>query len=173
MGLRDIELTTLDGEPTTLAGFGERAVLVVNVASRCGLTPQYEKLEELQRRYEAQGFTVVGFPCNQFAGQEPGSADDIKEFCSTTFGVSFPLMEKVKVNGRHAHPLYQELTKTPDSHGSAGRVKWNFEKFLVAPDGGVTRFRPTTQPDDPAVIEAIEAAIAQRSQGSTQLDRSA
>tara|TARA_Y100000817_G_scaffold249926_1_gene202245 strand:+ start:289 stop:810 length:522 start_codon:yes stop_codon:yes gene_type:complete len=173
MGIRDIELTTIDGEPTTLAEFGDRAVLVVNVASRCGLTPQYEKLEDLQRRYESRGFTVLGFPCNQFAGQEPGSADDIKEFCSTTFGVTFPLMDKVKVNGAHAHPLFQALKETPDAHGKAGRVKWNFEKFLVAADGQVTRFRPTTQPDDPAVIEAIDAALAQRAESSESAERSA
>lgn len=173
MGIRDIELITIDGEPTTLAEWGDRAVMIVNVASKCGLTPQYEKLEELQRRYEPQGFTVLGFPCNQFAGQEPGSADDIKEFCSTTFGVTFPLMEKVKVNGKHAHPLYQELKTTPDAHGKTGRVKWNFEKFLVAPDGTVSRFRPTTQPDDPAVIEAIEAALVQRPENSARQDQSA
>jgi glutathione peroxidase len=138
---------------------GDKAVMVVNVASRCGNTPQYEKLEELQKQYEDRGFTVVGFPCNQFMGQEPGTAEEIKEFCSTTYGVTFPLMEKTRVNGWHKHPLYAQLTQVPDAEGHAGRVKWNFEKFLIAPDGTVSRFRPSTQPDDPAVIEAIEKAL--------------
>ncbi len=159
MGIRDIPLTTIDGESTTLAEIADGAVMVVNVASRCGLTPQYEKLEELQRRYGDRGFTVVGFPCNQFLGQEPGSAEEIKEFCSTTYGVTFPLMEKTRVNGRHKHPLYERLHEVPDAEGKTGRVTWNFEKFLIAPDGTVTRFRPSTPPDDPAVIAAIEAAL--------------
>ncbi|TPW95460.1 glutathione peroxidase [Protaetiibacter mangrovi] len=159
MGIRDIPLTTIDGAPTTLADYGDKAVMVVNVASRCGLTPQYEKLEQLQRDYEDRGFTVLGFPCNQFMGQEPGSAEEIQEFCSTTYGVTFPLMEKTRVNGWHKHPLYAKLTQVPDADGKAGRVSWNFEKFLIAPDGTVTRFRPKTQPDDPAVISAIEGAL--------------
>ncbi|RQP10554.1 MAG: glutathione peroxidase [Microbacteriaceae bacterium] len=159
MGIRDIPLTTIDGESTTLAEIADGAVMVVNVASRCGLTPQYEKLEELQRRYGDRGFTVVGVPCNQFLGQEPGSAEEIKEFCSTTYGVTFPLMEKTRVNGRHKHPLYERLHEVPDAEGKTGRVTWNFEKFLIAPDGTVTRFRPSTQPDDPAVIAAIEASL--------------
>lgn len=159
MSIRDIPLTTIDGENTSLAEFGDKAVMVVNVASRCGNTPQYEKLEELQKQYEERGFTVVGFPCNQFMGQEPGSAEEIKEFCSTTYGVTFPLMEKTRVNGWHKHPLYAQLTQVADADGHAGRVKWNFEKFLIAPDGTVSRFRPSTQPDDPAVIEAIEKAL--------------
>ncbi|MBK0420106.1 glutathione peroxidase [Leucobacter sp. CSA1] len=160
--LRRIPLTTIDGEATSLAAYADQAVLVVNVASKCGLTPQYEQLEELQRRYGDRGFTVLGFPCNQFMGQEPGSAERIKEFCSTTYGVTFPLMEKTKVNGRHKHPLYAQLRRVPDAAGRAGKVKWNFEKFLVAPDGGVTRFRPATRPDDPAVISAIERALPDR-----------
>ena len=160
MDIRDIPLTTIDGEPTTLADYADQVVMVVNVASKCGLTPQYEKLEALQREYGDRGFTVLGFPCNQFAGQEPGSGDDIKEFCSMTYGVSFPLMEKVKVNGRNRHPLYAELASVADGNGKAGRVKWNFEKFVVQPDGQVQRFRPATQPDDPAVIAAIEAGLA-------------
>ncbi|GMA92804.1 glutathione peroxidase [Homoserinibacter gongjuensis] len=159
MSIRDIPLTTIDGSTTTLAEFGEKAVMVVNVASRCGNTPQYEKLEELQKQYADRGFTVLGFPCNQFLGQEPGTAEEIKEFCSTTYGVTFPLMEKTHVNGWHKHPLYAQLTQVPDAEGHAGRVKWNFEKFLIAPDGTVSRFRPSTQPDDPAVIEAIEQAL--------------
>jgi glutathione peroxidase len=133
--------------------------MVVNVASRCGNTPQYEKLEELQKQYADRGFTVLGFPCNQFMGQEPGTAEEIQEFCSTTYGVTFPLMEKTRVNGWHKHPLYAELTQVPDAEGHAGRVKWNFEKFVIASDGSVSRFRPSTQPDDPAVIEAIEKAL--------------
>ncbi len=159
MSIRDIPLTTIDGATTSLAELGEKAVMVVNVASRCGNTPQYEKLEELQKQYADRGFTVLGFPCNQFMGQEPGTAEEIKEFCSTTYGVTFPLMEKTRVNGWHKHPLYARLTQVPDAEGHAGRVKWNFEKFLIAPDGTVSRFRPSTQPDDPAVIEAIEKAL--------------
>ncbi|MFT4285484.1 MAG: glutathione peroxidase [Protaetiibacter sp.] len=157
--IRDIPLTTIDGASTTLADYGGGAVMVVNVASRCGLTPQYEKLERLQEEYADRGFTVVGFPCNQFLGQEPGSAEEIKEFCSTTYGVTFPLMEKTRVNGRHKHPLYASLHQVPDAEGKAGRVAWNFEKFLIAPDGTVTRFRPSTQPDAPEVIAAIEQAL--------------
>ena len=162
MEIRDIPLTTIDGEPATLADHADEVVMVVNVASRCGLTPQYEKLEALQREYGGRGFTVIGFPCNQFAGQEPGAASDIKEFCSMTYGVSFPLMEKTKVNGRHRHPLYEELTKVPDARGKAGRVKWNFEKFVILPDGDVHRFRPTTEPDDPAIIATIERGLEAR-----------
>ncbi|TXK17746.1 glutathione peroxidase [Homoserinibacter sp. GY 40078] len=159
MSIREIPLTTIDGDATTLADLGDGAIMVVNVASRCGLTPQYEKLEELQRQYADRGFTVVGFPCNQFLGQEPGSAEEIKEFCSITYGVSFPLMEKTRVNGRHKHPLYASLTQVPDADGKAGRVTWNFEKFLIAPDGTVSRFRPSVQPDAPEVIAAIEGAL--------------
>jgi len=159
VSIRDIPLTTIDGSTTTLADLGDKAVMVVNVASRCGNTPQYEKLEELQKQYEDRGFTVLGFPCNQFMGQEPGTAEEIQEFCSTTYGVTFPLMEKTRVNGWHKHPLYAELTQVPDAEGRAGRVKWNFEKFLIAADGTVSRFRPSTQPDDPTIIEAIEKAL--------------
>ncbi|WP_336651032.1 MULTISPECIES: glutathione peroxidase [unclassified Leucobacter] len=157
--LREVPLTTIDGEQTSLAEYADRAVLIVNVASKCGLTPQYAKLEELQRRYADRGLTVLGFPCNQFLGQEPGSAEDIKTFCSMSYGVTFPLMEKVRVNGRRKHPLYALLRETPDADGKRGRISWNFEKFLVAPDDSVTRFRPTVEPDDPAVIAAIEAAL--------------
>lgn len=160
MGMRDIELTTIDGETTTLAEYADQTVLVVNVASRCGNTPQYEKLEQLQREYGERGFTVLGFPCNQFMGQEPGSNEEIKEFCSTTYGVTFPLMDKITVNGRGQHPLYAQLTQVVADDGKAGKVKWNFEKFVIAPDGTVSRFRPSTQPDDPAVVEAIEAGLA-------------
>lgn len=159
MDIRDIPLRTIDGAPTSLAGYGAGVVMIVNVASRCGLTPQYEKLEALQREYGERGFVVLGFPCNQFAGQEPGGAEDIKEFCSLTYGVSFPLMAKTKVNGRQRHPLYAELAKVPDARGKAGRVTWNFEKFLVLPDGAVRRFRPATQPDDPAIVHVIERGL--------------
>jgi len=160
MGIRDIELTTISGAPVTLADYADKVVMVVNVASKCGLTPQYEKLERLQKDYADRGFTVLGFPCNQFLGQEPGSTEDIKEFCSTTYGVTFPLMDKIKVNGRGKHPLYAELTQVEDERGKAGRVKWNFEKFVITPDGAVSRFRPTTQPDAPEVIAAIESGLA-------------
>ena len=158
--LRDIPLTTIDGDPASLADYADQVVMVVNVASKCGLTPQYEKLEALQREYGARGFTVLGFPCNQFAGQEPGDPDDIKAFCSMTYGVSFPLMAKVKVNGRHRHPLYEALAKTTDAAGKAGRVKWNFEKFVVLPSGEIRRFRPAVQPDDPEIIDVIERGLA-------------
>ena len=164
MGIRDIELTTIDGRSTSLAEYSDRVVMVVNVASKCGLTPQYEKLEQLQKQYGPQGFTVLGFPSNQFAGQEPGSAEEIQEFCSMTYGVTFPLMEKTKVNGKHRHDLYRELNAVKDDHGLAGRVLWNFEKFVIAPDGEIHRFRPTTQPDDDRVIAAIESGLSQRSE---------
>ncbi|MGO3885517.1 MAG: glutathione peroxidase [Mycetocola sp.] len=160
MTLFDIPLTTIDGTTTTLGELSDGPVLVVNVASKCGLTPQYETLERLQREYADRGLRVVGFPCNQFAGQEPGSAEKIQEFCSTTYGVSFPLMEKTKVNGRNKHPLYAELTQVPDEKGKTGRVSWNFEKFVIDRNGHVSRFRPKTLPDDPAVISAIDAAVA-------------
>lgn len=158
MSLRDIPLTTIDGKTTSLADFENKAVLVVNVASKCGLTPQYSKLEELQRTYGDRGFTVIGFPSNQFA-QELSSTEKIQEFCSTTFGITFPMMDKIRVNGRKRHPLYEELTKVPDASGKAGRVQWNFEKFLITPDGTVKRFRPNTEPDAPEVIQAIEESI--------------
>jgi glutathione peroxidase len=133
--------------------------MVVNVASKCGLTPQYGALEELQKTYGARGFTVLGFPCNQFMFQEPGSNAEIETYCTTTWGVTFPMFDKVKVNGKGKHPLYDELTKVKDSEGKAGNVKWNFEKFLVLPNGEIKRFRPTTVPDDPAIISVIEANL--------------
>jgi glutathione peroxidase len=136
--------------------------LVVNVASRCGLTPQYTALEELQQKYGSRGFTVIGVPCNQFGDQEPGSAEEIQTFCSTTYGVSFPMTEKVDVNGPNRHPLYQVLTETLDETGAAGDVQWNFEKFLVSANGEVVaRFRPMTTPDDPKVLAAIEAQLTE------------
>ncbi|TXS48865.1 glutathione peroxidase [Streptomyces sp. t39] len=160
MSLFDIPLRTLDGTPTTLAEHRGKAVLVVNVASRCGLTPQYEGLERLQKTYGDKGLTVVGVPCNQFLGQEPGSAEEIAEFCSATYGVTFPLLEKAEVNGAGRHPLYAELTRTADAGGEAGDVQWNFEKFLVSPQGEVTRFRPRTEPEAPEVVAAVEALLA-------------
>lgn len=159
MNLRDIPLTTIDGASTSLADYADQVVLVVNVASKCGFTPQYEQLEELQKRYGPRGFSVLGFPCNQFLGQEPGSEGEIQEFCSVTYGTTFPLMEKVKVNGRNQHPLFAELHEARDANGKDGRVKWNFEKFLIRRDGTVSRFRSRTRPDDPEIIEAIESAL--------------
>lgn len=157
--VRRIPFTDADGTEKTLDDLGADVVLVVNVASKCGLTPQYEQLEELQRTYGERGFSVVGFPCNQFMGQEPGSLEQIQEFCSTTYGVTFPVNEKVKVNGRNADELYKSLKQTPDAGGKAGRVEWNFEKFLVGPDGSVTRFRPKQKPDAPEIVSAIEGAL--------------
>lgn len=154
----DIPLTTLDGRPTNLGEYRDKALLIVNVASRCGLAPQYEQLEELQRTYGDRGFSVLGFPSNQFL-QELGSEKAIQEYCSTTWGVSFPMFEKVRVNGRSAHPLFAELTKAPDDGGAAGRVRWNFEKFLLAPDGSIRRFRSDVVPNDPRVVAAIEEAL--------------
>lgn len=157
--LRSIPFTDAQGQEKTLEDLGADVVLVVNVASKCGLTPQYEQLEELQRMYGDRGFTVVGFPCNQFFGQEPGSVDEILEFCSTTYGVSFPVNDKVKVNGKNAAELYKALKETPDAAGKAGRVEWDFEKFLILPDGDVLRFRPKQKPDAPEIVSAIEAAL--------------
>ncbi|MEV8350608.1 glutathione peroxidase [Streptomyces niveus] len=160
MTLYDIPLRTLTGEPTSLAAYKGRAVLVVNVASKCGLTPQYEGLERLQQTYADRGLTVLGVPCNQFGGQEPGSAEDIETFCSTTYGVSFPLLEKSEVNGENRHPLYRALTERADASGEAGDVQWNFEKFPISPDGEVAaRIRPRTEPESPEVITAIEAQL--------------
>ncbi|MFN6549441.1 glutathione peroxidase [Mycolicibacterium septicum] len=160
MSLNDIPLTTLDGRQTTLAELTTGATLVVNVASKCGLTPQYTALEKLAQDYAARGLTVVGVPCNQFMGQEPGSAEEIQTFCSTTYGVTFPLLAKTDVNGADRHPLYAELTQAADAAGEAGDIQWNFEKFLLAPGGAVAnRFRPRTERDAPEVIEAIEAVL--------------
>jgi len=159
--LLDSPVSTLQGEPTTLGALtGGRPALVVNVASRCGLTPQYTELEQLQREYGPRGFTVVGVPCNQFAGQEPGTAEEIAGFCSATYGVTFPMTEKLEVNGADAHPLYHQLTQVPDAAGEAGDVQWNFEKFLLDGAGTVVaRFRPTTDPGAPEVRTAIEALL--------------
>jgi glutathione peroxidase len=169
----DIPVKTLAGQDSSLgavaspgssgssgSGSPGRALLVVNVASKCGLTPQYTALEKLHEQFAARGFAVVGFPCNQFGKQEPGTAEEIAEFCSATYGVTFPMFAKIEVNGRGRHPIYDELTAVPDADGEAGDVQWNFEKFLVRPDGTVAaRFRPRTTPDDPEVLAVIEANL--------------
>lgn len=161
MTLLDLPLARLDGTPATLGEITEgRAALIVNVASRCGLTPQYEALELIHDKYSPRGFTVVGVPCNQFGGQEPGTAEEIETFCSTTYGVTFPMTEKVDVNGPDRHPLYAALAEVPDHKGEAGDIGWNFAKFLLAPDGTpVARFSPTLSPDHPAVLDAIEGQL--------------
>jgi glutathione peroxidase len=151
---------TLQGTPTQLADYRGKALLLVNVASECGLTPQYTALEALHEKLAAKGFTVIGFPCNQFGGQEPGTAAQIQAFCSTTYGVTFPLTEKIAVNGAGRHPIYRELTAIADAAGHAGDIRWNFEKFVVSADGAtITRFSPETTPDDPAVLAAISAGL--------------
>ncbi|UNK72279.1 glutathione peroxidase [Microbacterium sp. H1-D42] len=157
--VRQIPFLDAAGAEQTIDSLDAEVVLIVNVASKCGLTPQYEQLEQLQREYGDRGFTVLGFPCNQFMGQEPGSMDQILDFCSTTYGVTFPVNDKVKVNGKKATDLFKALKQTPDAKGSAGRVEWNFEKFLVGADGSVQRFRPKQKPDSPEIVSAIEAAL--------------
>jgi glutathione peroxidase len=153
----DIPLRTLEGDPASLADYRGKALLIVNVASKCGLTPQYSALQELQDTYEDRGFFVLGFPCNQFGAQEPGSAEEIREFCSSRYDVTFPMFEKLSVNGPDRHPLYTELTAVKDAAGKGGDIEWNFEKFLVSADGGVQRFRPKTKPEE--LKKAIEAAL--------------
>jgi glutathione peroxidase len=156
----EVPIHTLSGEGGSLGPYKGKALLLVNVASRCGLTPQYAGLEKLQGEYGERGFSVLGFPCNQFLGQEPGSPEEIAEFCSTTYGVTFPMFEKIEVNGPGRHPIYEELTKTPDADGQAGDITWNFEKFLVAPDGKVVaRFRPQVEPEDASLVSALEEAL--------------
>ena len=150
---------TLRGDESSLAAFDGKAILAVNVASKCGLTPQYTGLEALQEKYADRGFTVVGFPCNQFGGQEPGTAEEIETFCSISYGVTFPMMEKIDVNGADRHPIYAALTETADAEGHSGDIRWNFEKFLIAPDGSVTRFSPGVTPEDPDLVGAIEASL--------------
>ena len=160
MALNEIAISALDGRPLDLEQFDGKAVLIVNVASECGYTPQYAGLEEIHTRYKDRGFSVLGVPCNQFGGQEPGTPEEIAAFCSTTYGVTFPLTEKVDVNGAGRHPLYAELTLTPDDEGEAGDVEWNLEKFLVGADGEVVaRFRPEVTPEAPELLSAIESAL--------------
>jgi glutathione peroxidase len=159
--VRDVDLGSLSAlDGSALPDLSGKAVLVVNVASKCGLTPQYTGLEKLQERFGDKGFTVLGVPCNQFGGQEPGSPEEIATFCSATYGVSFPMTEKIDVNGPDRHPLYASLTETADATGAAGDVQWNFEKFLVAPDGAVTRFRPRTEPESDEIVAAIGEVVA-------------
>ena len=159
MSILDAKIARLDGKPTTLGEItAGRPALLVNVASKCGLTPQYAGLEELQETYGDEGFTVVGLPCNQFYGQEPGSAEEIAEFCSATYGVTFPMTEKIDVNGDDRHEIYRSLVEQPNEKGESGDVTWNFEKFLIAADGAVVaRFRPKVLPEDPRLVDAIKA----------------
>ncbi len=160
MSIYDHPVRALDGSPADLHDHQGKALLIVNVASKCGLTPQYEGLERLQKTYADRGFSVLGFPCNQFLEQEPGSAEEIATFCSTTYGVTFPMFEKIEVNGEGRHPLYAQLTETVDSSGEAGDVKWNFEKFLISPAGEVVgRFRPQVEPESSDIVGAIEANL--------------
>jgi glutathione peroxidase len=160
VSIYDISLDALGGGPADLARYRGRALLVVNVASKCGLTPQYAGLQKLAEAYADRGLTVLGVPCNQFGGQEPGTAEEISDFCEVNYGVTFPLTEKVDVNGPDRHPLYQELVSTPDADGKAGDITWNFEKFLVDPSGAVVaRFRPQTAPDAPELLGAVQSAL--------------
>jgi len=156
-------IKTLKGEPTTLAAYKGKALLIVNVASKCGNTPQYSTLEALQKKYAAKGFTVIGFPSNQFHNQEPGTAEEIATFCATNYGITFPIMEKIEVNGDGRHDVYKALTAIADAAGHNGDIRWNFEKFVVSADGTkITRFAPKQKPDDPAVIAAVEQALPKK-----------
>jgi glutathione peroxidase len=160
MALYDHQINTLDGETTSLKAYEGKTLLLVNVASKCGLTPQYTGLEELQKRLAPKGFSVLGFPCNQFGEQEPGTPEEIATFCSTNYGVSFPLFEKIEVNGAGRHPIYAELEEFPDQEGRTGDIQWNFEKFVVSPKGDVVaRFGPMVTPEDPALVETIEELL--------------
>jgi glutathione peroxidase len=160
MTIFDVAIGALGGGPAELDRYRGHPVLVVNVASRCGLTSQYTGLQALHDTYAARGLVILGVPCNQFAGQEPGTAGDIAEFCQVNYGVTFPLTEKVDVNGPSRHPLYAELVATSDEEGYSGDIRWNFEKFLVASDGSVaTRFAPQTDPQDDGVIAAVEKLL--------------
>jgi glutathione peroxidase len=161
MALYDIPIHTLQGADSKLGDYSGKTLLLVNVASKCGLTPQYEGLERLQETFADRGFSVIGFPCNQFMGQEPGTAKEIEQFCSTTYGVTFPLMEKIDVNGEDRHPIYAQLTEKADAEGNAGDITWNFEKFLLSPTGEiVARYRPQVEPEDPTIVGGIEAQLA-------------
>jgi glutathione peroxidase len=160
MALYDIPIHTLQGDDASLGAYKGKTLLLVNVASKCGLTPQYEGLERLQKTYGDRGFSVIGFPSNQFMGQEPGTAEEIAQFCSATYGVTFPLMEKIDVNGDDRHPIYAELTEKEDAEGASGDITWNFEKFLVSPQGAVVaRYRPQVEPEDPTIVADIEAQL--------------
>ena len=160
MSLYDIPINSLTGQPGKLAEQKGKVALIVNVASKCGLTPQYEGLEKIFEQYRDRGFTVLGFPCNQFLEQEPGTPDEIAEFCQVNYGVQFPIFEKIDVNGDDKHPLYAELEKTADDEGHSGDIRWNFEKFLVDGDGKVVkRFSPTVEPEAPELVKEIEGAL--------------
>jgi glutathione peroxidase len=162
MSLLDTPIARLDGTPATFGEIaGDGPTLVVNVASKCGFTPQYAALEALHEKYADRGLTVVGVPCNQFGGQEPGTAEEIAQFCSATYGVTFPLTEKVEVNGEGRHPVYAALVGTADENGRSGDVDWNFEKFLLDADGTVVgRWSTRVEPDDPRIVEAVEQVLA-------------
>ncbi|TSB23680.1 glutathione peroxidase [Streptomyces sp. NBC_01525] len=161
MSVHTVKIDALQGGPADLAQYRGKAVLLVNVASKCGLTPQYAALERLHAQYAPRGFTVLGVPCNQFMGQEPGTAEEIAQFCSATYGVTFPMTEKIDVNGAARHALYTQLTAAPDAEGYTGDIRWNFEKFLIAPEGSVVaRFAPQTAPDAPEVVAAVEAQLS-------------
>ena len=160
MAVHDISVNTLSGKPDSLGAHAGKTLLIVNVASKCGLTPQYAALQQVYDRYADRGLEVLGFPCNQFGAQEPGSPDEIQEFCSINYGVTFPMFEKIDVNGPDRHPLYGELTKTADAEGHEGDIRWNFEKFLISPTGDiVARYSPVVTPDDPTIISDIEANL--------------
>ena len=160
MAIHDVKINRLEGEAADLGDYRGQALLVVNVASQCGLTPQYAGLQHLHDTYGERGFAVLGFPCNQFMGQEPGTAAEIRDFCATNYHVTFPLFEKIEVNGDGRHALYEELVVTADADGHSGDIRWNFEKFLVSPDGEVVgRFNPTVTPDDPTLVAAVEAQL--------------
>ena len=159
MAVHDISVNTLSGQPSSIGEHAGKTLLIVNVASKCGLTPQYTALEQLYRDKKGRGLEVLGFPANDFAGQEPGTEAEIAEFCSTNYDVSFPMFEKIDVNGPDRHPLYDELVQTADVEGHDGDIRWNFEKFLIAPGGAVTRFSPMVTPEDPKLVEAIETAL--------------
>ena len=160
MSVYEISINKLDGSPELLKEQEGKTTLMVNVASKCGLTPQYEGLERIHERYADRGFSVIGFPCNQFLEQEPGTPEEIQTFCSMTYGVTFPLSDKIEVNGDNRHPLYARLEDVADAEGHTGDIRWNFEKFLVAPDGKVlARFAPQVDPEDPELVTAIEASL--------------
>ena len=160
MAVHDISVNTLSGQPSSIGDHAGKTLLIVNVASKCGLTPQYTALQQIYDRYAERGFEVLGFPCNQFGAQEPGTAGEIEEFCSINYGVTFPMFEKLDVNGPDRHPLYDELTRTADVEGHDGDIRWNFEKFLISPDGEiVARYSPVVVPDDPTIVADIEKTL--------------
>ena len=160
MSIYDTEVKDLEGSPADLKDYQGKVLLLVNVASHCGLTPQYAGLQKLHETFGDKGFEVLGFPCNQFMGQEPGTPDEIKTFCETSYGVTFPLFEKIDVNGANRHPIYEQLVSTPDAEGHTGDIRWNFEKFLVSPEGEVVgRFSPVVTPEDDALVAAVEAQL--------------